>query len=370
MDMEEQKQKLSKILINIADSLDIPESKYEEAVSRYKTIGEWLDADDSKLHIYHPIIYPQGSFMLGTMVKPINDGDEYDIDLVCHLEIDKNKITKSDLKDTVGDRLKENETYKKMIKERKRCWTLNYANEFHMDILPAIPDCEKLNGCILITDKKLMQWQKSNPKGYAQWFANRMRVIFQQQKVALAESIRANIEDIPDYKVRTPLQRSIQILKRHRDISFNGNDSKPISIIITTLAAQVYQNEADLFKALMNIIKGMTDTKNLNNKLGKYYIPNPTNIEENFAEKWNDDKNLPKAFFAWLKQLKSDMESLIEQRDSLEIKESLSQIFGAAVVGKAFAKMDLKPIKSKTYPEVKISKPDKPWARQREINND
>ena len=108
---EEQKQYLSKILTNIADSLDIPESKYKEAVSKYETIGNWLDAHDSKLHLYKPIIYSQGSFRLGTIVKPITDGDEYDIDLVCQLEINKDDITQAQLKEIVGARLKENETY-------------------------------------------------------------------------------------------------------------------------------------------------------------------------------------------------------------------------------------------------------------------
>lgn len=88
----EQKQQFSQIFESIAEFLDIPESKYDEAVSRYGTIGKWLDANDSKLHVCKPTIYPQGSFRLGTMVKPVNDSDEYDIDLVCHLEIDKDNI--------------------------------------------------------------------------------------------------------------------------------------------------------------------------------------------------------------------------------------------------------------------------------------
>lgn len=360
---ETQKQQFSKILANIADSLDIPESKYEEAESRYKAIGNWLDANDSKLHIYKPIIYPQGSFRLGTMVKPISDGDEYDVDLVCHLEINKDNITQAELKKMIGDRLKENETYKKMLEEGRRCWTLDYANEFHMDILPAIPDYEKLNDCILITDKKLRLWQKSNPKGYARWFADRMQVIFKRRKIAFAESMRANVEDVPDYKVRTPLQRSVQILKRHRDVYFNDKDHKPISIIITTLAGHAYQNEAELFEAITNIINGMTDPKNIKDQGGKYYIPNPTNLEENFADKWNEDGNLPKAFLAWLGQLKADMETAIEQRDLPEMKKFIEPLFGAAVVGTVFEKLEPVTASSKTYPQVTVSsKPNKPWT--------
>lgn len=362
MYVEAQKQQFSKILANIADSLDIPESRYKEAVSRYETIGKWLDANDSKLHIYKPTIYPQGSFRLGTMNKPISDSDEYDIDLVCNLEINKDNITQAQLKEMVGARLKENETYRKMLEEGRRCWTLDYANEFHMDILPAIPDYERLNDCILITDKKLREWQKSNPKGYARWFIDRMRAIFEKRKIALAESMRANIEYVPDWKVRTPLQRSVQILKRHRDIYFNGKDNKPISIIITTLAGQAYQNEADLSDTLFNIINGMTNPKNIKGQYGGYYIPNPTNSAENFADKWNEDENLPKAFFSWLGQLKADMETAIEQRDLSGVKESLGPIFGAGVVGTTIAKLAPARPKSKTYPEVKVSNPDKPWS--------
>ena len=52
-------------------------------------------------------------------------------------------------------------------------------------------------------------------------------------------------DDIPDALVRTPLQRAIQIMKRHRDVRFNAHrDQKhnPISMIITALAAcQTYQ---------------------------------------------------------------------------------------------------------------------------------
>jgi len=160
----EQKRQFSQILGNIAESLDIPESKYEEAVSRYETIGKWLDANDSKLHVYKPTIYAQGSFRLGTMVRPVNDSDEYDIDLVCYLEIDKDNISQTELKDMVGDRLKEHEAYRKMLDEGRRCWTITYANEFHMDILPAIPAYETTNESILITDKKLRNSIMSSKK--------------------------------------------------------------------------------------------------------------------------------------------------------------------------------------------------------------
>ncbi len=131
--------------------------------------------------------------------------------------------------------------------------------KFHMDILPAIPDDYNwliqlgvpyvfARYAICITDKDRWHldpdWPRSNPKGYAGWFRQRMITVFESQRKFLAEQLRANIEDVPDYKVKTPLQRAIQILKRHRDIMFaNDPDGMPISIIISTLAAHAYNNE-------------------------------------------------------------------------------------------------------------------------------
>src|SRR5882724_9508616 len=56
----------------LARDLDIPPGKYREAVSRYEAVGRWLDAPDSPLHSFSPQIYPQGSFRLGTVVRPVN----------------------------------------------------------------------------------------------------------------------------------------------------------------------------------------------------------------------------------------------------------------------------------------------------------
>ena len=86
-----------------------------------------------------------------------------------------------------------------------------------------------------------------------------METEFNARRKVIAESIRAGVEDVPEYKVKTPLQQAIQILKRHRDIMFEKDaEDRPISIIITTLAAHAYNNETNLLDALRNIVAHMT----------------------------------------------------------------------------------------------------------------
>lgn len=150
---------------------------------------------------------------LGTVIKPIDDRDDYDMDLVCLLK-NGQYLSLKDIKNLVGDRLKENATYlQKLEKEGKRCWTMQY-DEFHMDILPCVP----LNGYFIepnITAIKLTHKigdgtyvpRYSNPYAYHKWFDNRMKDILLIEKRAFAAQNKTEIDKVPTHKMRTPLQR-------------------------------------------------------------------------------------------------------------------------------------------------------------------
>jgi len=346
-------------------------------------VGDWLNKEDSPISVHDPQIFPQGSFRLGTMIKPINDGDEYDIDLVCEMNtLSKDRVTQKQLKDMVGDRLKANERYRKMLSERNRCWRLQYADSahFHMDILPAIPD-HGINGiaemiganfaasAIIITDKDLRLWRCSNPVGYAEWFRERMRVQFNAKRMLLAESLRASVEDVPEYKVKTPLQRSIQILKRHRDIMFeNDRDDRPISIIISTLAARAYNNEADLLDALQNIVSKMPNLIERDEK-GNAFVANPVNPLENFADKWEKHPERETKFRKWLKQVRADLDAALSAESLRDMTEGLKPRLGDRIVNNAVSTTF--PTRNRTFsvaalvaPNIRITQPSKPWGRQ------
>ena len=91
--MNNYSKQFSTLLKVIAEALDIPESYFEQAKKRYESIGEWLERDGSEVALYRPEIYPQGSFRLGTVTRPISERDEYDLDLVSELSLDKGSIT-------------------------------------------------------------------------------------------------------------------------------------------------------------------------------------------------------------------------------------------------------------------------------------
>ena len=341
----------SDILLKIAQVLDLTPAQYECAVGHYRAVGKWLEAPGSPLAIYRPVIHPQGSLRYGTVTKPLTNEEEYDLDLVCRLLIDKRLTNQQQIKAMVGDRLKAHDTYKQMLDEEgRRCWRLNYndAERFHMDILPAIPDdfawllqagvpYHLAEHALCITDQKTwgtgVEWPRSNPEGYARWFQSRMQAIFVQERQKLATEMRMKVEDVPEYRVKTVLQRVIQILKRHRDIMFQDDNERPISIIITTLSAQAYQNETNLMQALKRVLDLMPGLVRIEN--GKYAVCNPVNPLENFADRWADTPRKAEKFFRWVRQARQDFEEIGQLRGLPAMAPQLKARFGETIVNRA-----------------------------------
>lgn len=116
----------------------------------------------------------------------------------------------------------------------------------------------------------------------------------------------------PITKSKTPLQRSIQLLKRHRDSLFQEDDHKPISAIITTLAAHAYDGEGTLTSALRTILRNMD--RYIEERNGVKWVQNPVNPHENFADKWPESPAKQEKFYTWLDRARRDFGSYLAAR--------------------------------------------------------
>lgn len=328
---------LSNLLSKITQLLDMPEALMEKAQRRYGEVAAWLGARDSELLEFDPLFYPQGSVRLGTVVRPLFGADEYDLDAVCRLLIAKDRISQKDLKDKVGDRLKKHPDYRAILKPGRRCWRLDFEEKFHMDILPAIPNPEE-DESIFITDRELYRWQFSNPVGFAEWFRRRMDRQFRAYAENMAKASGIEVERIPEWKVKTPLQRSVQILKRHRDIRFGDDEDKPISIILTTLAGRAYGGEDEVETALTGILGRMGDYVKKEN--GVWVVRNPVHEEENFADKWAEHPQRAEKFFEWLGQARQDFAQASRSYAGIHnVTPVLERSLGQDVVAKAVSSL-------------------------------
>jgi hypothetical protein len=323
------------LLDNTLDQLDIPQWMHDKAVAEYQAVGQWLAHAGEVANGADWYIFPQGSFILGTVVRPMM-GTEYDIDLVSRRDVLKTSFTQAALKAGVGSTLVEFVESRRgsagapaACTEGRRCWTLRYAHQgFHMDVLPAIPDRDTdSRSAILLPDRDLAEWQHSDPIAYAAWFIQRA------DRTLLLKEARAYVVDVPRLGSRRPLQRAVQVLKRHRDIHFGEDiDATPPSILITTLAALAYAGETNIVDAVINITAKMEEL--IESRAGVWWVANPVAPQENFADKWGSHPERRTRFLEWMLQLRRDLADIRGMTLPNAIKR-MKPLFGEAEVVKA-----------------------------------
>jgi Second Messenger Oligonucleotide or Dinucleotide Synthetase domain len=341
------KTQLTGVLEAACQTLELSPSQLELAKQRYLAIGTWLsEADDQFLRT--STIYPQGSIALQTMVKPVG-GNEHDVDLVCFVPMVSSYTPPETLKKLIGGRLASNDRYKGMLEEKPRCWRINYANEFHLDITPSIPNPLCREGGELVPDRKLRAWKATNPKGYRRWFEERaaLQPTIQLYEARMAET-RAEIEALPGpTRFKGVLRRCVQLFKRHRDVFFAARapELAPISIILTTLAAKsyavcvtqnTYETELDVLVDVLRSMPAFVESIYVDGR-ERYFVWNETTQGENFAEKWNADPRLAESFHLWQRQALQDFQKPLAASGLDEVRNQLSGWLGKDVTGKALA---------------------------------
>ena len=341
---------LGLLFSNLANELNISATLYDRAVTSYTALGDYIRKNNEDWEIE---VFPHGSFELGTVVKPVSDEDNYDVDLVVLIRTPKFENPQH-LRNVIKKFLESHGRYEGNIEEKKQCLRVVYSDsaQFHMDIACARTAYYGGNNIIEIAKRneadRGYNFSLSNPRGYIDWFKKAMNFDRLMQEAHHRTKMEAStkVEKLSLPTLRTPLQKAIQILKRHRDIFFQDNlDAKPSSIIITTLCALCYDNAQIYQSERANVyitIKTMLDNFQLflcSDNKGQYKLSNPSFEEENFLYKWNTDDELRKKFYEWINKAKIDIVQdpfNFLDRDPKRLRHIMFESFGERSVQSAY----------------------------------
>ncbi len=206
---------------------------------------------------------PQGSYALRTLIKPVDDDDEYDVDI----QVVMNPNPEMEPKDYINEvykALKADQTYADKVRLKTRCVTVDYAGDFHLDVVPRITD----DGTHYIFNRIENEREETDGTGYREWFKDKNRI------------------------TGGNLRRVVKLLKYLRD--HKGNYTAK-SIILTTLAANAIEeydegNEAvsTVADTLVTALTRMDDYLQRNPNMPE--IRNPVLASENFNRHWDQTK--------------------------------------------------------------------------------
>lgn len=316
------------ILLGICDKLQLSPGLYSLASDRYNTIAKTIQ-NDAAFSNTTLNIYPHGSFRLKTTVKPLSN-DEFDLDFVAELPTTAT-MTPQDLYTHIFRILSNDGWHNNMVEKKARCIRINYANDFHMDIMPGkLIDPETHE--IIVPDRELMGWNHhSNPIGFSEWFESQAqtRILLEMREFRKSQH---SIEKVTDQEVAAqlePLRRAVQLVKRYRDIYCEKNKAEPVrSIVICTLMGQITSFSGDtlqIIETFCHYVNGLISQNN-----GKpFEVRNPV-VNERLTEKWDEGNNY-RDFVSMMDALTADITQLRKYSINSDINALVKKMFGETV---------------------------------------
>ena len=202
----------------------------------------------------------QGSYALGTLIKPVDDNDEYDADI----QIVMNPSPQWEAKDyvlAVNRTLAGNQTYADKLRLKTRCVTVDYAGDFHLDVVPRVTIKGRHYVCNRIDNK----FEETDGDGYRDWFNEKNRI------------------------TKGDLKRVVRLLKHLRD---HKNSFTVKSILLTTLAGNTISASDEETEAVSTVADTLeTVLSRMNDYLQRHpsmpEIRNPVLATENFNRHWD-----------------------------------------------------------------------------------
>ncbi len=328
--IENKATQIDDLLDKMAEAVQLDDTRYDRMITSYESVKDWIENDETFFKPYNYDVYPHGSVRILTTVKPFGN-DEFDLDIAIHLKSNTPHTPQriyAELKRCM-------EAYAKKhglkIEAKNRCIRLDYAGDFHMDILPGIQEKVFDQNKIKVPDRQLGDWVSSNPRGYGVWFMGKANLV---KESLLEKSMRAEKLPADNFKHKKPLQRAVQLIKRYRDIYFQKDDTyKTSSIILTTIAGEYYNGEDSIFDTVNNIIS--TISTHVNQPTGRLKILNPVNAEEDFTDKWDNEPEYYEAFKKFASHLYDEWQKLKMQHGVLNEGIVLKGLFGDDIFMKA-----------------------------------
>jgi hypothetical protein len=111
---------------------------------------------------------------------------------------------------------------------------------------------------------------------------------------------------------------------------YDDADEAPISVVLTTLAAQHYQGEQSISEGLLAILRRIVSTVSEAEQEGtRIVIRNPSNVAEDPSERWNRDRNAYELFTSGIRNFCKDWERLTAQGGN--VNRELDRLFGDTV---------------------------------------
>lgn len=350
------------LLADISIQIQLPPSKYDEAIDRYHTVAKYLEREGSPLKDMVEEIYPQGSIAIGATIRSArsSDDDMYDVDIIAELDSSMG----SDANDYLcvlfdAIRGEKGSRYYDKTERQTRCITIEYS-DMHVDITPMVRQTQshlsiERAGVISHADPEKLFEQKfveTNSLGLAKHINNKMpkASVFSENYVAKLRKFdeakylveKAEIQPAPDQEdieEKSITTVALQLIKRRMQVLWanksRDNFRKPPSVMLSLVAADNALGSTSLALELIHLCEAITA---IFASQAKVTITNPEYERDELTDRWPESHRIAQD----QKMLSDDMIELANKiklastYPLLQKRAALGELFGEKTTSAAF----------------------------------
>lgn len=251
-------------------------------------------------------VVPQGSYAQRTIIKPVGDR-EFDADVLLAMR-EHPTWTPTEYTAELKRAFEGSATYSGKAHKRTRCVFLDYADDFHIDVIPFV------EGRPAITNNKTDSWETSDPQAFTEWLTGKSRVVGGGR-----------------------LQAVLRLLKYLRDSKTTFSIK---SVLLTILVGNVVESwrsaadtkyYGDTATALVNIVEDLSAYLQANPSMPPIYDPAGTGHD--FRERWDQ-----KGYANFRSQIASYASKIRTAYDAETLEASVEgwqSVFGASFTAPA-----------------------------------
>lgn len=148
----------------LAKKVNLSQARLDQLDERVGAIDSFLSKGDGEIASRFVQTIPQGSYAHRTIINPVDVNDEFDADLLLELTEEPDWSPK-DYVEELYKALRASSTYRNMVTRHARCVKVDYANEFHIDVVPYV----ERHGEHYVTNRDNDEFELTNPEGFNAW---------------------------------------------------------------------------------------------------------------------------------------------------------------------------------------------------------
>jgi hypothetical protein len=248
----------------LTGTVNLNQSRIDILDARLQAVESFLNGHETFSELIAEDLIPQGSYAHKTIIKPVA-GHDFDVDVLVPTHT-REDFEPSDYIAELYSALRSSGTYHDMTSRRTRCVTIQYAKEFHIDLVPYL----ERDGNHWIVNRHDNTYELSNPERFNEWLDERNR--------------DADLHLVP----------VIRLLKYLRD--FKQTFSCKSIILTTLLGNQVHgayilgdpSYYSDVPSALMHVLTDLDVYLQATPLLP--VILDPGGTGDDFAQRWDQDQ--------------------------------------------------------------------------------